>query len=258
MILGIISDIQANILALDAVLNALEQQGVDTIICLGDLVGYGPYPDAVISVIRKRNIPCTLGSSDEQLAFNFAKDKVTGVGDATIEWTRRMTKPDSVEYLKTLPVQQRLRTPYGRLRFFHGTLEGNAAPLDLTQGDVALQRELAEARCKIIACGKTHIPSIVELPNGHIINPGSVGLSLSGEPGADYALVEITEKQVRASIHKVPYDYDAVAFDIDSWDLPEVIAYAVRHGKMVRPEAPKPVEKPKDTPAIGRNTKKSS
>lgn len=258
MILGIISDIQANVLALDAVLNALEKQGADTIICLGDLVGYGPYPDAVISAIRNRNIQCTLGSADEQLAFNFAKDKASGVGDATIEWTRRVTKPESIEYLKTLPAQQRLRTPYGRLRFFHGTLESNAEPLDLTQGDAALQRELEDARCSIIACGKTHIPSIVALPNGYIINPGSVGLSLNGEPGADYALAEISKTNVRASIHKVPYDYDAVAFDIDSWDLPEVVAYAIRHGKMGRPEKPKPAEKPQDPPAIGRNTKKPS
>lgn len=258
MILGIISDIQANILALDAVFKALEQQGADTIICLGDLVGYGPYPDAVISAIRKRDILCTLGSADEQLAFNFAKDKASGVGDVTIEWTRRMTKADSVDFLKSLPMQQRLKTPYGRLRFFHGTLEGNAEPLDLTQGDAALERELQDARCKIIACGKTHIPSIVELSNGYIINPGSVGLSLSGEPGADYALVEITSSSVRASIHKVPYDYEAVAFDIGSWDLPEVVAYAVRHGRMGSPEVPKPAEPPQEPPSIGRNTKKPS
>ncbi|MEM6430180.1 MAG: metallophosphoesterase family protein [Deinococcota bacterium] len=254
MILGIISDIQANILALDAVLTALEQRGVDEIICLGDLVGYGPYPDAVISVIRKRHIPCTLGSADEQLIYGFAAGEGSSIADTTIEWTRRMTKPESLEFLKTLPVQQRLHTPYGRMRFFHGTLESNATPLDLSRSDNDLMRELDQARCKIIACGKTHVPGIIKLANGYIVNPGSVGLSLSGKPGADYAVLNISETAVHASLHKVPYDYNAVAFDIDSWDLPEVIAYAIRHGKMVSPqEAAKDKKRASTPPAIGRN-----
>ncbi len=254
MILGVISDVQANILALDAVLKALEQRGVDEIICLGDLVGYGPYPDTVINVIRKRNIPCTLGSADEQLIYGFAAEGGSSIADTTIEWTRRMTKPESLEFLKKLAVQQRMHTPYGRLRFFHGTLESNATPLDLSRSDSELMRELDEARCTIIACGKTHVPGIIKLTNGYIINPGSVGLSLSGSPGADYAVLNISKDAVHASLHKAPYDYEAVAFDIGSWDLPEVIAYAVRHGKMVSPQEAVDAKKKVNTapPVIGR------
>lgn len=234
MILGIISDVHANIVALDAVLEKFAAENVHTVLCLGDLVGYGPSPNEVIERVRNEAIMCTLGASDEQIAFEFARnrEKRQGVADETLEWTRTVIEPKHVDFLRNLPAQSRLNTPYGRLRYFHGTLRSPSERLNLNQPPPKLMRILEEARCTILACGNTHVPVVKRTPAGWIINPGSVGLSLNGEPGADYALVNIEEEQVEVKTGKVEYDFAAVAFDIVAWGLPSMIAEAVQHGRM--------------------------
>lgn len=69
-----------------------------------------------------------------------------------------------------------------------------------------------------------------------MVNPGSVGLSLNGEPGADYALLNISEGGVEMAMDKVEYDFAAVAFDIVAWGLPSMVAEAIQQGRM--PEKP--------------------
>ena len=123
MVLGIISDVHANVIALEAALTELKNKGAETVLCLGDLVGYGPSPNETIDLIRTEGVMCTLGAADERIAFDFAREKMprAGVADETLEWTRTVIEPRHVEFLRSLPVQQRINTPAGRLRFFHGS-----------------------------------------------------------------------------------------------------------------------------------------
>ena len=234
MVVGIISDVHANVLALEAVLSVLRQRGVDTIICLGDMVGYGPAPNETIDLVRQEGISCTLGAADERIAYDFARGKVPrrGVADEILEWTRSVIEPKHVQFLQSLPVQKRLSTPVGRMRYFHGTAEDPGERLSLNQDPMTLARLLQRHRCNILTCGATHVPYFRELSTGWVINPGSVGLSLNGEPGADYALLTITEEGVGISMDKVEYDFAAVAFDIVAWGLPSMVADAIQMGRM--------------------------
>ncbi|MEX2541377.1 MAG: metallophosphoesterase family protein [Trueperaceae bacterium] len=234
MILGVISDVHANVVALEAVLDALKRQGADTIVCLGDVVGYGPSPNETIDLLRSERIICTLGAADERIAYDFARGKVPreGVADAILEWTRGVMEPRNVEFLRGLPVQHRLPTPAGRFRFFHGTPESPAERLNLNQDPNSLTRLLEHNRCRVLAAGGTHVPYYRELPRGAVLNPGSVGLALNGEPGADYALLRLEENLVEVSMDKVEYDFGAVAFDIIAWGLPTMVAEAVQQGRM--------------------------
>ena len=234
MILGVISDVHANILALEAVLAELKAKGADTVICLGDLVGYGPSPNETIDLLRQEGVMCTLGAADEQIAFEFAKSQKqrAGVADEILEWTRTVIEPRHVDFLRNLPSQQRLNTPVGRLRFFHSAVSRSGARLELNQDVIGLTKLLEEYRCTVLATGKTHVPFYKKLPMGWIINPGSVGLSLNGEPGADYALLTIDEGTVEVSMDKVEYDFAAVAFDIVAWGLPGTVAEAIQQGRM--------------------------
>ena len=239
MVLGIISDVHANVIALEAVLAELQQKGADTIVCLGDLVGYGPSPNETLDLIRSAGVLCTLGAADERIAYDFAREKLprAGVADSTLEWTRTVIEPRHVEFLRSLPVQQRLNTPAGRLRFFHGSPETPGERLNLNQDPIRLAKLLERNRCTILACGGSHVPYFRQLPSGWAINPGSVGLSLNGEPGADYALFHISDEgKVNVEMDKVEYDFAAVAFDIIAWGLPATVAEAVQQGKM--PETP--------------------
>ncbi len=76
------------------------------------------------------------------------------------------------------------------------------------------------------------MPFYRQVGEGWVLNPGSVGLTLNGEPGADYAVLKIEEGSVDVSMDKVSYDYAAVAFDIIAWGLPQMVAETVQNGRM--------------------------
>jgi putative phosphoesterase len=234
VILGLISDVHGNVLALEAALEALRRSGAETVLCLGDLVGYGPSPNETIALLRERNVMCCLGDADERIAFRFAKrDGRTGVADQTIEWTRSIIEPEHVEWLRGLPVQRRLETPFGRLRAFHGTPDDTSARTNLQQDPMVLTRLLESNRCAVLTVGGSHVPYFRRVgAAGWVVNPGSVGLSLNGEPGADVCVLHITEAGVEVRMDKVDYDYAAVAFDVIAWGLPKTVAEAVQRGRM--------------------------
>jgi len=234
MLIGLISDVHANVLALEAALAALKRSGATTVLCLGDLVGYGPAPNETIDLLRSEQVLCTLGEADERIAYGFAtRAKRAGVADETIEWTRTVIEPDHVQWLRSLPVQRRFDTPAGRLRWFHGSADDPADRINLQQDPISLTKLLQRHRCTILSCGGSHVPYFRKVASaGWVVNPGSVGLSLNGEPGADYALVRIDGDGVDVRMDKVEYDVAAVAFDIVAWGLPAVIAEAVQRGRM--------------------------
>ncbi len=236
MKLGLIGDVHANVLALEAVLGELKKRGAETVVCLGDLVGYGPSPNETLELIRKEKVICTLGAADEQVAFEFARNRKprAGVADEILEWTRSVIEPEHVAFLRTLPVHIRLNTPLGRLRACHGTLDA-CSTIDVTQDAAGLGQLLAEQRCKVLAVGNSHVPFYRALDAGWVVNPGSVGLSLNGEPGADYALLKFSETGLEVEMDKVEYDFAAVAFDIVAWGLPKTVAEAVQKGRMPAP-----------------------
>jgi putative phosphoesterase len=233
VIIGIISDVHANIIALEAVVEELRGKGADTIMCLGDLVGYGPSPNETIDFIKEEKILCTLGAADERIAFDFInRERRRGVADQTLEWTKDVIEDRHITYLRNLPVLRRLETPFGRAKFFHGSPETPAERTSLQREPLALVRLLDVNRCNILAAGGSHVPYKREVATGWVVNPGSVGLSLNGEPGADYALLTIEEHDVSVKMGKVEYDFAAVAFDIVAWGLPTQVADAIQHGRM--------------------------
>lgn len=235
MNIGLISDVHANVIALEAVLGALEDRGVDMVLCLGDLVGYGPAPNETIALIRSAGVACTLGASDERVAYDFVATgkRRRGVADEILSWTKGVLEPDHLAFLQSLPVQKRVNTPAGWLRFFHGTVDSSGGRLNLNQDPHSLTRLLEQHRCSILASGATHVPFFRRVgPTGLVVNPGSVGLSLNGEPGADYALLTLTESGIEIEMDKVEYDYAAVAFDIVAWGISPLVAEAVQMGRM--------------------------
>lgn len=235
MIVGVISDVHSNVIALEAALAAMKRRGAETIVCLGDLVGYGPAPNETLELVRSEGIVCTLGAADERLAFGFVKTGVRrrGVADEILAWTRSVLEPGHLAFLQELPVQKRITTPVGWLRFFHGTVDNTSERLNLNQDPHSLARMLARHRCAILAAGATHVPFFRRVgPSNLVVNPGSVGLSLNGEPGADYALLTIDERGVEIEMDKVEYDYAAVAFEIVAWGISPMVAEAVQMGRL--------------------------
>ena len=101
MKIGIISDIHGNIYALMRVLEDLHDQKVDTIICLGDLVGYGPHPNEVVSMIRRKNILCIKGNYDASVvdgAYTYIRD--TAINSFSLPWTVEELRAENRYYLR--------------------------------------------------------------------------------------------------------------------------------------------------------------
>ena len=103
MRIAIISDIHANFPALEETLKSIEQQNIDAVYCLGDLVGYNLWPNAVINEIRKRHIPTLEGNHDVKAK----KKKKKGSKDSE-SYAYQIVGKEQIEYLSTLPAHIKL------------------------------------------------------------------------------------------------------------------------------------------------------
>ncbi|MDX2007020.1 MAG: metallophosphoesterase family protein [Meiothermus sp.] len=233
MRLGIIAEIHANLPALETALEALRKEGIAQILAVGDLVGYGPHPRQVIRKLDREGIPCVPGAADLRVAYALPSKAREGIAEATILWTRDQLGSRELNFLRNLRSRHRIDTLGGRLMAFHGSPEDPETKLDLNEGHPAeILKMLEGIRSRYAVVAGRHIPFKRAIHKGIVYDPGSVGLSLGGEPGAD---VLILEDDMHGEIHhrflKLPYDYGQVAFDLAAWELPEVLAEVVRQGR---------------------------
>ena len=235
MRIAVFSDVHANLPALTAVLEFIEGLPLDRVLCLGDVVGYGPHPKEVIALLIERNIPCTLGGSDMRAIFPNLGQKGPET-ETVMAWTREQLGERERAYLRNLPPMIRFATPLGRAKAFHGRPEDPEARFPIYASESELAEHLAALRAPIVLVGGSHIPVFRKVAGHYILDPGSVGLTLGGEPGADLAVLTIKEDDVAARFYKLPYDFGQTAFDIQAWGLPERIAEVIRTGRPLEPE----------------------
>ena len=233
MRIAFLSDLHGNIHALTAVKRFLNEQIVNQVVVVGDLVGYGASPGPVIDFVGREGWPTGLGSSDLRVALDFGeREGRRGVADQVLQWTRKTLNPEQLEFLRRLPPSGRLTTPIGRVRYFHGSPHDPEQRLDLMGSEADLRRLGERLAARVVVVGGTHVPFVRTVDETTFVDPGSVGLSLNHEPGADVAIVDCVGRGPKVTLHKVPYDYSSSAFDIMAWNLPPVIADVIRTGKM--------------------------
>jgi diadenosine tetraphosphatase ApaH/serine/threonine PP2A family protein phosphatase len=122
MRLGIISDIHANLEALEATLKALDSHHIDQLICLGDVVGYGADPDACCNLIRQYATHCVLGNHDAAVAERMDYAFYRLAARRALDGHRKLLSEDNLTWLKSLPYMAQI----GDSSFFH------ASPVDYT------------------------------------------------------------------------------------------------------------------------------
>ena len=231
MRLGVISDVHANLPALEAALGFLEEARVDRVVCLGDLVGYGPHPNEVVARLREAGVACTLGGAEIRVLFPTPTGLKSPENEAAMAWTRDQLSPEARSFLGALPPAIKFMTPYGKARGFHGRPDDPEAKFPLYDPEPELDRHLARTLATVVLTGGHHVPFFRQVGRRFVLDPGSVGLTLGGEPGADVAILTIKPDGVHPRIYKVPYDFAQTAFDIEAWGLPRGIAEVVRTGK---------------------------
>jgi putative phosphoesterase len=250
MKIALFSDIHANYPALQAVLADIDQQNPDLIYCLGDLVGYAPYPNEVINEIRKRRIPTIAGNYDEGIglatdncgcAYKTETDK--SMGAMSIAYTNEIIGADERAFLKNLPRHFALEFEFNgekfRLLLVHGSPRKINEYLFEDREEASLLRIMQQAGADIMAFGHTHKPYHRVLQNEegtyrHAINIGSVGKPKDGDNRACYVLLEIhpettMQKPVlQVNFMRVAYDFESVAQAVEASPLPNEYADMLR------------------------------
>lgn len=234
---AVISDIHANIDALKAVLRDIAERGTDQVYCAGDLVGYAPFPNEVIELIRQLQIPSVMGNYDDGVGnmrlicgCDYKDEQAQALGEKSILWTKEHTSEENKEYLRNLP-EKIIFTGGGRtVLLVHGSPERLNEYICEDTADEYLKEILNRAEADILICGHTHKPFHRTVEDKHVINAGSVGKPKHGDPRATYVIVSF-DGDIDVEIRKVPYDYEAAAKAIEQSDLPNEFAELIRTGK---------------------------
>jgi diadenosine tetraphosphatase ApaH/serine/threonine PP2A family protein phosphatase len=251
MKLAVISCIHGNSAALNAVLSDIDHHSPDNIYCLGDLVGYGPEPNAVVETIRALNIPTCQGCWDEDIVegldaceCSYPSLLAEKRGKLAHEWTNQAILPENRQFLAQLPLSLRA----GNLCFVHGSPNSQHEYL-LPEIDAftALERVMS-AGAEVLFCGHTHLPYVRTFQDSHlqvrlsgqaqprqfttpvhqIVNAGSVGEPRHGRPNATYVLYDTDTQQV--TLREVEYDYQATCAAIIKQGLPPIFAWRLARG----------------------------
>lgn len=242
---ALISDIHANIQALDAVLADIAARNVDATYHLGDLVGYSANPNEVIARLRERDIAGIAGNYDSTVAADYKHcgcryedARQEELSHVSYEFTRRAVTPDSKQYLATLPFSMDLRPLGGhasgpRVVLVHGTPVLNTVYWTANRSDDFCLKMAAAAGLEegdAIAFGHTHLPWHRMVQGIHFLNTGSVGRPKDGDWRAGYVLLTVGEGLPEVEFIRVGYDVDAAAAAVLAVGLPEDFADFLRNG----------------------------
>ena len=236
--LTIFGDIHGNLPALEAVLADIDAHDPTPLFCLGDLVGYGTFPNEVISVIRQRNIPSLMGNYDQGVGNSsddcgcaYTSKEAEALGKRSIAWTNQNTTGENKLFLQQLASQFPQQLDGLRVRLVHGSPRKINEYLYEDRPDATLERLLDMAEADVLVCGHTHIPYHRILPSGrHVVNAGSVGKPKDGTPQACYMVMESDDDHLTVTFKRVPYDIERAARAIEASEMPGEYANMLRSG----------------------------
>jgi predicted phosphodiesterase len=225
--IALISDIHGNLAALEAVLSQIDLLEVDSILCLGDVVGYGPQPNECIDILINRGIPTLLGNHDAcvigRLNDRFFNEPNRGL----LRWTRSNLKKDQIDWLESLPlliegiwccdnnennaIQSNKEGCYTYLAT-HASPQ-NPDAWEWLDSAIRCREILMDYEHDFVLVGHTHIPALIAneigvfgLEKGYrfMVNPGAVGQSRDHDRRASFCTLDL--KGMRYNMHRVDYE----------------------------------------------------
>lgn len=237
--LAFFSDVHGNVGALRAVLAAVSARGIGAAYCLGDLVGYGPDPNAVIELIRAAAIPTILGNYDDGVAFDrggcgcyYADDEARRIGDASYAYTAATVTAEHKAWLRGLPGELRVEAAGRRLRLLHGSPRRINEYLRADRDERTYHRLAEQADADVLLFGHTHVPWHRVYGDVLFVNVGSAGRPKDGDARAMYTVLRVEEgRPPEVDVVRVPYDVEATARGVLAAGLPTELAQAFRHGE---------------------------
>jgi putative phosphoesterase len=226
--IAVITDIHANLSALEASLGAIDALGIDEVYCGGDLVGYGPRPNEVCALIQEREIPTIYGNYDYAIGRDlddcgcaYVTQHDRELGQQSVAWTLAHTRQDAKDFMRNLPFDLRFQLGEQCIHLVHGSPRKVNEYLFEDKPARLYERLAAAESDGVLVFGHTHKPWIHVYGEVLFVNCGSVGKPKDGDPRAAFAVLEADDHgPVRASIQRVPYDAEAVAREVAASGLP--------------------------------------
>jgi diadenosine tetraphosphatase ApaH/serine/threonine PP2A family protein phosphatase len=238
---AVISDIHANLYALEAVLREIERERPDELWCLGDLVGYGPRPNECCSLVRERADVCLIGNHDLGVLGRIDLDVFSPEAAVSARWTDGVLEPEARAYLESLS-SSAVRAGVG---LYHASPRDPVWEYVLSPA-VALAA-LAATEEDAVLVGHSHVALAIVDARGEVagglapagtavpfdaarwlLNPGSVGQPRDGDWRAAWLLLDLAEG--RAEFRRVEYDVGRTQDEIRAAGFPEALAERLAHG----------------------------
>ncbi len=235
---GIISDIHANYQALKVALECLQAVGVEKILCLGDLVGYGAEPSECIQAVKERVDIVTIAGNHDRQVIGEKDPRMRKTASKVLEWTADNISPANARYLRSLPQGQTVDDAFIMV---HGSLiERDAYILTAAEVKKNLECMLTDfPGMKICFFGHTHVPMLIgtkaiitdlretktfqlDRNEVYLINPGSVGQPRDKCPLASFGMFDA--EQWTMTFFRKQYDIRAAQRSIIDNGLPEKFA----------------------------------
>jgi predicted phosphodiesterase len=239
---GVISDVHANLPALEAVLAAIDAAGPDELWCLGDLTGYGADPARCTEVVLERADVCLAGNHDMVITGEIGLEAFSSDARSAAEWTMQVLSGDDLERLRSLePKGER-----GGVELYHGSIRDPVWEYVIDDRTAAVCLELQGTPLALI--GHSHVPlaygyagekflgglagagtRLDTSPGPFLLNPGSVGQPRDGDPRAAYMTLDLDAGT--AEWHRIDYDVRAAQTAIRDVGLPLRLGARLAEGR---------------------------
>jgi predicted phosphodiesterase len=234
---AILADIHGNLPALEAVLTEIAAEGIERIVCLGDVATLGPQPHEAIARLRGLGCPVVMGNTDADL-LALQRDKNTtgsnwGNDDFDFDqWCAARLTDDDVAYLQTF--QPTISVSLGdgmTLLCYHGSPRSYDERITAETTDDALHEMLAETPAQLYVGGHTHQQLLRRYRDAVVLNPGTVGFAkdaippaalVSNPSWAEYASIASDGGQLEVSLRRVRFDLNALFAAQDATGIPRI------------------------------------
>lgn len=236
----IFGDIHANLPALEAVFRDIQTRNLNNLYCLGDLVGYGTFPNEVVELIRNRGIPTLMGNYDQGVGNDsddcgcaYKTDVDRKRGELSIAWSNAHTTEENKVFLRSLPASIPIQLGDLQVLLVHGSPRKVNEYMFEDRPDDYFERILDTAQVDVLVCGHTHLPYHKVLPSGrHVVNAGSVGKPKDHDARACYVELTANGRDLKVDFIRVPYEVERAATAIE--ETPELGGMPHRFAQMLR------------------------
>lgn len=229
MKIGIIADIHNNVVALDAVLSEFERQRCTLVVCAGDIIGIGPYPEETVQKMRSiSNLIAVRGNHEKYLLEGMpaAYPNAEGMSEEEMayhRWEHQRLSPASVAFLRELPYRADFHVLGKKISVMHYGMnqENQYAPCPPTPSAAQVWALFPEQGQDIVIYGHDHRRMICQHQSRWLINSGSLGCPAADKNLARAAILEITDHApISVGSLVIPYDENKVLEEIDRLNYP--------------------------------------